>query len=521
LAVIKKIIIMKKLLLFGALFTGSIFTANAQYECIDAINITGTSTHVVGDLEGEVPTGTTAQVCFAAYTTSNDGSPATAMWYKFTAPASGLMTIDSGIAANPIADTDTRLRVMTGTCGTFTCVASSDDISDDDYRSRISNFIVTAGTTYYIVWDNRWLSTGFTFNFTFTAQSCFAPTNFEYAGAPTTTSATITWTAPAGGSPIGYQVEYGPYGYTQGTGTVVTTATTQVQLALTPSTAYQFYIRTNCGATDGFSNWVGPIAFNSLYEPTSLPYAMGFENGVDPEMLGWLTTPGPSGTDWTLGTTTATRPAQEGTQYAQAGANGGVSNAWLFSRPINMTAGVPVTVTYYMRKAALAGAGNVNNLTVTWGTAATAAAQTNILATYTDYQSTTYEQKTHTFTPTTTGTHVIAFNYTAPAHVQANFGVILLDNVNVTATAGTNNNFLAAQLSIYPNPATNVINVSNADNILVSGIEIVDLNGRTVKTAKFDGVTEAQINISDLSAGMYMMTVSSDQGTLTKKIVKQ
>lgn len=96
-----------------------------------------------------------------------------------------------------------------------------------------------------------------------------------------------------------------------------------------------------------------------------------------------------------------------------------------------------------------------------------------------------------------------------------------LDNIKVTTdgTAGVNDN-LSSKLSVYPNPTSNVVNIDNNDNILISGISIVDINGRTVKSAKFDGVSSAQINISDLSSGMYMMNISSDKGMTTKKIVK-
>lgn len=99
--------------------------------------------------------------------------------------------------------------------------------------------------------------------------------------------------------------------------------------------------------------------------------------------------------------------------------------------------------------------------------------------------------------------------------------VIVLDDVTVTAgnVAGVND-ALASQLSVYPNPANNVINIANAENILVNGVEIVDLNGRTIKSSKFDGVANAEINVSDLASGVYMMTISSDKGTITKKIVK-
>ena len=99
--------------------------------------------------------------------------------------------------------------------------------------------------------------------------------------------------------------------------------------------------------------------------------------------------------------------------------------------------------------------------------------------------------------------------------------MFMVDDFMVTTDAPASvNDVLASKFSVYPNPANNVINLTNAENILVDGVVISDLNGRTVKNISFDGVASAQINVGDLSAGMYMMTVSSDKGTMTKKIVK-
>ena len=111
--------------------------------------------------------------------------------------------------------------------------------------------------------------------------------------------------------------------------------------------------------------------------------------------------------------------------------------------------------------------------------------------------------------------------YIAFRNIGSDQYVMLLDNITVTADGAAGiNDVLASKFSVYPNPANNVINLTNAENILVSGVVITDLNGRTVKNVAFDGVVSAQISVADLSAGMYMMTVSSDKGTMTKKIVK-
>ncbi len=106
-------------------------------------------------------------------------------------------------------------------------------------------------------------------------------------------------------------------------------------------------------------------------------------------------------------------------------------------------------------------------------------------------------------------------------HNVTNEFTMEIDDVSVVEgdVAGLNQ-VLASKFSVYPNPASNVVTVNSNDNILVSGVEIVDINGRTVKTAKFDGVSSAQINISDIASGIYMMNISSDKGTTTKKIVK-
>lgn len=103
--------------------------------------------------------------------------------------------------------------------------------------------------------------------------------------------------------------------------------------------------------------------------------------------------------------------------------------------------------------------------------------------------------------------------------------MMTIDNLSAKASStdtllGLENGVLASQFAVFPNPASNVVTVSGAE-ALVDAIELIDLNGRTVKSVKVNGVAEAQINISDLSAGVYMMNISSDKGKTTKKIVKQ
>lgn len=102
----------------------------------------------------------------------------------------------------------------------------------------------------------------------------------------------------------------------------------------------------------------------------------------------------------------------------------------------------------------------------------------------------------------------------------------IFDNLTVKAVSvdgllGTEqHSILDANFSVYPNPAKELISISNPKNILINGIKIVDVNGRVVKQIDVKNIANTQINVSDLTSGIYFMTINSDQGTVTKKIIK-
>ena len=102
----------------------------------------------------------------------------------------------------------------------------------------------------------------------------------------------------------------------------------------------------------------------------------------------------------------------------------------------------------------------------------------------------------------------------------------MLDNFLVRASATDtllqNDTFDLAttNFSVSPNPANDFITVSNSENIFVNAISITDLNGRVVKQNSFSNLSNVQVNVSDLSSGVYMLNISSDKGSVTKKIIK-
>ncbi|QYJ68747.1 choice-of-anchor J domain-containing protein [Flavobacterium litorale] len=65
------------------------------------------------------------------------------------------------------------------------------------------------------------------------------------------------------------------------------TETTADNVALTPNTAYEYYIRANCGVDD-LSNWVGPFEFSTACEAFPVPFFEGFNSDSDSQNC-WLT----------------------------------------------------------------------------------------------------------------------------------------------------------------------------------------------------------------------------------------
>lgn len=94
-----------------------------------------------------------------------------------------------------------------------------------------------------------------------------------------------------------------------------------------------------------------------------------------------------------------------------------------------------------------------------------------------------------------------------------------VDDVVVTGTLGIKD-VLASSFKTFPNPVNDMITISNVNNILLSEVRLTDVNGRTIKTINANNVSEIQINLSDLTSGVYFLNINSDSGKAVKKIVK-
>ncbi len=93
----------------------------------------------------------------------------------------------------------------------------------------------------------------------------------------TSSGADLNWTE--NGSATTWEIEYGQSGFTQGSGTTITTSSNPYAISgLSTATTYDWYIRSSCGGGDN-SSWIGPSSFTTSCGGTInlFPYNESFE----------------------------------------------------------------------------------------------------------------------------------------------------------------------------------------------------------------------------------------------------
>jgi hypothetical protein len=93
---------------------------------------------------------------------------------------------------------------------------------------------------------------------------------------------------------------------------------------------------------------------------------------------------------------------------------------------------------------------------------------------------------------------------------------IWLDNVNISHSPVSIQEVEDSNLYIYPNPVKDMMTISY--DKAISQIDVYDVNGKLVKTFT---TVNGTINISDLSDGVYMLNIQTEEGLMVRKIVKE
>ena len=94
----------------------------------------------------------------------------------------------------------------------------------------------------------------------------------------------------------------------------------------------------------------------------------------------------------------------------------------------------------------------------------------------------------------------------------------------VSATGVAENGGQPALLSVYPNPAKDIVKMTVYINKQNSGnsVSVFDINGRVVKQMtleNLEGLSEVTLSTADLSSGVYTVKVIADGAVATKRLV--
>lgn len=311
-------------------------------------------------------------------------------------------------------------------------IFNNDNIVNTSFVEGSGTIEVATTGVYYIGWhgysdmDQYYLVVD---DITVTVvPTCLMPTVLAPT-AVTTSTATISWTAPTPEPANGYDYEVRTYGGGGSgasglivAGSTLTGVLTANITGLVPGSNYKVYVRGNCGAET--SNWAGPQLINTLCPATfSVPYAESFDTYTPPALgCGTVTNNNADAYLWMTSTLfPRTAPNSMYIRYNSAMA----MDDWFFTPGINLEAGKYYRVKFWY----VADGVYPEKMEVKWGTAPNAAGMTGgQIFDDPEILNDVYVEGTGLISVATTGVYYVGWHgYSDPDE-----DVILVDDITIT-----------------------------------------------------------------------------------------
>lgn len=181
----------------------------------------------------------------------------------------------------------------------------------------------------------------------------------------------------------------------------------------------------------------------------------------------------------------------------------------LISSLVPMTAGVVYDVTYKIKYLDANYNGSHPITLIITRTGSSAFLSSNAMSSNNDWVS-----KSTTFTPDVTGDYEVSFSLST--FDDDGFSALVDDVKIVNSTLGTNDNLLKS-IKVYPTVTKGLVSISNTRALEKLNITVYNTNGAQLKT---ETLKRQQIDLSDLSSGLYFIKIKSLDGAITKKIIK-
>ena len=134
--------------------------------------------------------------------------------------------------------------------------------------------------------------------------------------------------------------------------------------------------------------------------------------------------------------------------------------------------------------------------------------------------------------PVAAGRHTYTFKYSKDYSQNSGSDCAWVDNIvfpgygtlapqdTMDFVGITDYELSTANVTVYPNPATNILTVSS--NEPIQSVTIYDLSGRLIECINLNAETQANVNVTRLNSGIYFIkTQLENQKTKTSKFIKQ
>ncbi len=119
------------------------------------------------------------------------------------------------------------------------------------------------------------------------------------------------------------------------------------------------------------------------------------------------------------------------------------------------------------------------------------------------------------YNETIDGVDGIALGEEALAVTASGTDIRVYEGRQITEIQSINNN-----IQIYPNPSNGIFTVTNPQGFKnLVGLEITDITGKIVFYSKIQNFSNSKIDISNQPAGIYFITIKTEVGIYTKKLV--
>jgi hypothetical protein len=360
------------------------------------------------------------------------------------------------------------------------------------------------------------------------APACGIPSNLSFVTANlSTTTADITW-----GNTGDFEIEYGLFPYAlrdpSGTTDVVTAGSSYQLTGLTPGVSYNVFVRQNCSTAGLLSDWEEIIVGTLPSASVSFPFSENLELDANQALLLNLGVSFFSNTnnwsfgqdDITDGDTTNDR-ASNGISFFFS--NNTFSNAdadaTLFFGPFTLTTGNQYTFSFDQRNSVVSNATRPNKDIELIAASTNDGATNTVLATFDDMNNITYQVRSGTFSPASSGDYYFGIRDKSTVLTGVTAGnSVFADAITISSTLSLGD-INEVSLNSFFNSRTNSLNVEISQGS-IEAVEIYNLLGQQVVNQKFN---ESSINIKmdAVPAGVYIAKVAFEGTTQSVKFIKK